>query len=72
VANERFDHTLGQVDLATASVVEIEMDANKKLWVNVDGICRLRVGVAQHIVIIDNSQESVRKTRSDLGVRRGH
>ena len=34
------------VDLATAGVVELTVDDTGKVWVNVDGKCRLRVGRA--------------------------
>ena len=34
----------GMTDLFDGGVVEIEIDSNGKLWVNVDGRCRLRIG----------------------------
>lgn len=33
------------IDMATASVVEFLTDGKGKVWVNVDGLCMLRIGV---------------------------
>lgn len=34
----------GEVDLTTAAHVEIQVNSQGKLWVNVDNICKLRIG----------------------------
>ncbi len=38
-------------DLVNAGIVEIESDVTGKLWVNVDGTCRLRIGNAVKVVL---------------------
>jgi Lon protease-like protein len=37
------------VDMLDAEVVEVTLDQFGKLWVNVDGVCRLRIGKIKHI-----------------------
>lgn len=53
-----------QVDLLDARIVEVEMDSTGKLWVNVDGVCRLRIGHVQNIKIElpDGLRHSLHKT----------
>lgn len=42
-------------DRLTAQEVELLCDKNGKVWVNVDGICVLRVGHVERVVI-DNKR----------------
>jgi Lon protease-like protein len=37
------------IDQLDAETVEVKVDQFGKLWVNVDGICRLRIGKIKHI-----------------------
>lgn len=39
------------IDMLNAGTVEIEIDETGKLWINVDGACRLRIGKAETIII---------------------
>lgn len=46
------------VDIADSKVVEIEIrDDGKVLWVNVDGVCRLRFYEPGEIIIIDHRKK---------------
>lgn len=38
-------------DLIDAEVVEVLIDSTGKLWVNVDGLCKLRIGHADSIKV---------------------
>lgn len=39
------------IDLLDAVEVEIVSDSRRKLWINVNGKCLLRVGSVQHLTI---------------------
>lgn len=39
------------IDMLDAGTVEIEIDETGKMWINVDGRCRLRIGAAETIII---------------------
>lgn len=41
------------VDLNGAKLIEVEVSADGKLWVNVDGICRLRAQDTQVLIVSD-------------------
>ncbi len=40
-------------DLAEAEHVEVFVDAQHKLWVNVNGECLLRIGTVKHLTMDD-------------------
>lgn len=47
-----------QVDILQAIDVDIQISPDgKRLWVNVDGICALRVGRIDRLTLIDNRQD---------------
>lgn len=53
-----------QLDVAQASDVEILIDhSGKKMWVNVDGICALRVGRIDRISLVDNRPDGTDEAR---------
>ena len=37
------------IDMLDAEKVEVLLDDTGKLWVNVDGACRLRIGAIKHL-----------------------
>jgi len=39
------------IDMLDAETVEIEIDETGKMWINVDGRCRMRIGKVETIVI---------------------
>ena len=45
----------GMIDMLDAESVEVLLDDTGKLWVNVDGACRLRIGSIKYIeTTLDN------------------
>lgn len=56
------DDSIMPIDMATASVVEFLTDGKGKVWVNVDGLCMLRIGfVTTQILFTDETGTIVRK-----------
>jgi hypothetical protein len=46
------------IDMVTADSVEFVIDMTGKIWVNVNGVCRLRIGRAKTVVIDQRSCEN--------------
>lgn len=54
------------LDLAGANIVEVVIKQNGTvLWVNVDGVCRLRVCRAKDINIEDKRETTTRRRKDD-------
>lgn len=51
------------LDIEKASVVEFTVDEEGKVWVNVDGTCRLRIGYAETVIV---GQPSPVESEQDL------
>lgn len=48
-------HQWKLIDLESALEIELQIDANgRKVWVNVDGKCAVRIGFAHNIKITDD------------------
>lgn len=62
MANSMGD-SIGQVDILRADVAEVEVGPNGQLWVNVDGICRLRIGSVQQVKV-DNRHPSTSRWKA--------
>lgn len=57
------DDSKSMLDIEKASVVEFTVDEEGKVWVNVDGICRLRIGYAETVIV---GQPSPVESEQDL------
>lgn len=49
-------------DITGAKIVEVQLSSNGTvLWVNVDGVCELRICQMEHVRIMDERVAEVRK-----------
>lgn len=55
-------HIRKMIDIDKAYDVEITVDNTGKLWINVDGICLLRIGKA-NIIMIDDKRKLTSKNQ---------
>ncbi len=48
------------IDITAPKVIQIQIDTDeKRVWINVDGKCQLRVCEAEHIIVEDNRKPTV-------------
>lgn len=50
-------------DVLDATDVEFQVDSEGKVWVNVDGVCRVRIGKAANVTINDTREKKRMLTR---------
>lgn len=45
------------IDIAGAKLVEIQIDNDGQVvWINVDGVCQLRVSKPEHVIVMDDRE----------------
>lgn len=54
------------LDLQEALIVELEVDAQNKVWLNIDGKCAVRIGQADAVKFTDRRQSATTHNRRPL------